>query len=119
MRDGQRAGVGFGLAAREALVAAGGIAVGSPAELPGDLVSVLILVVNAAQEEGVLFGPTGCVARLAPGTVVICSVTVAPEAARRSRVIPSDRPDASFCSAKARCGWPALRVEPEGMLRRP
>ena len=69
--------------AREALVTAGGTAVGSPSELPTDLEAVLILVVNAAQEDDVLFGPAGCVARLAAGTVVICSVTVAPEAARR------------------------------------
>jgi 3-hydroxyisobutyrate dehydrogenase-like beta-hydroxyacid dehydrogenase len=72
--------------ARQALVAAGASAVASavasPAELPGDLDAVLILVVNAAQEDDVLFGPRGCVTRLAEGTVVVCSTTIAPDAAR-------------------------------------
>ncbi len=69
-------------AARAALEAAGGAAVGSAAELPDDLEAVLILVVNAQQETDVLFGPEGCVPRLASGTVAICSTTVSPEAAR-------------------------------------
>ena len=61
--------------------AAGGAAVGRAAELPDDLEAVLILVVNAEQDD-VLFGPEGCVPKLAPGTVAICSTTVSPEAAR-------------------------------------
>ncbi|MBW4092071.1 MAG: NAD(P)-dependent oxidoreductase [Proteobacteria bacterium] len=69
-------------AAQEALVAAGGAAVERPDALPDDLDAVLILVVNAAQEQDVLFGPQGCVSRLPRGAVVICSTTVAPEAAR-------------------------------------
>ncbi len=67
---------------RAELQAAGGATVGDVAALPADLEAVLILVVNAAQEEAVLFGPDGCASRLAPGTVVICSATVAPEFAR-------------------------------------
>ncbi len=69
--------------ARDALVAAGGAAVASPAALPERLEAVLILVVNAEQEDEVLFGPAGCAARLPRGAVVICSSTVAPAAARR------------------------------------
>ncbi|HVB67404.1 MAG TPA: L-threonate dehydrogenase [Acetobacteraceae bacterium] len=69
-------------AAREALAAAGGAAVDRPDALPADLDALLVLVVNAAQEQDVLFGPQGCAARLARGAVVICSTTVAPEAAR-------------------------------------
>ena len=69
-------------AARAALVAEGGAAVDSPAALPRDLDAVLVLVVNAAQEQEVLFGPQGCVPLLPRGAVVICSTTVAPEAAR-------------------------------------
>ncbi len=68
--------------AREALVASGGAAVAQPDALPGDLDAVLILVVNAAQEQDVLFGSAGCAALLPPGAVVICSTTVAPEVAR-------------------------------------
>jgi 3-hydroxyisobutyrate dehydrogenase-like beta-hydroxyacid dehydrogenase len=44
---------------------------------------VLVLVVNAAQAEAVLFGPEGCAPRLAPGAVLIVSSTMAPEDARR------------------------------------
>ena len=47
-----------------------------------DLEAVLVFVVNAAQADDVLFGPEGCAAQLAKGTVVVCSTTVAPEAAR-------------------------------------
>jgi L-threonate 2-dehydrogenase len=68
---------------RDALIAAGGAAVASPAALPETLEAVLILVVNAEQEEEVLFGPAGCATRLPHGAVVICSSTVAPSAARR------------------------------------
>ena len=69
-------------AARAALVAEGGAAVDSPAALPRDLDAVLVLVVNAAQEQEVLFGPQGCVPLLPRGAVVICSTTVAPDVAR-------------------------------------
>ncbi len=69
-------------AACAALVAEGGAAVDSPARLPRDLDAVLVLVVNAAQEQEVLFGPQGCVPNLPRGAVVICATTVAPDAAR-------------------------------------
>ncbi len=65
--------------ARDAFVAAGGRAVASPDALPADLDAAILLVVNAAQAEAVLFGPSGCVPRLAPGTVVLNCVTVAAE----------------------------------------
>jgi putative dehydrogenase len=67
--------------ARAELASAGGATVASPAEL-GEAEAVIVLVVNAAQEEEVLFGPRGCVPRLARGSVVICSSTVAPAFAR-------------------------------------
>ena len=53
-----------------------------PDALPEGLDAVLILVVNATQEEAVLFGPEGCAPRLPQGAVAICAVTVAPEFAR-------------------------------------
>lgn len=69
-------------AAREALIAAGGTAVATPAEFPAGLDGVIVLVVNIQQEEEVLFGQAGCVPRLPRGAVAICSVTVSPTAAR-------------------------------------
>jgi 3-hydroxyisobutyrate dehydrogenase len=69
-------------AARTELAAAGGVAVARAADLPVGLAAVVVFVVNAAQAEGVLFGPDGCLPRLAPGTVVLGCATVAPEAAR-------------------------------------
>ena len=68
--------------ARAEFIAAGGTAVASPAELPGDLAALIVFVVNAHQAEDVLFGANGCAANLAPGTVVLNCLTMAPEAAR-------------------------------------
>ena len=68
--------------ARDELVQAGGHAVSRAADLPDGLQALVVLVVNAAQTEAVLFGPEGCLSRLAPGAVVLCSTTLAPEAAR-------------------------------------
>ncbi len=68
-------------AAREELTAGGGRSVARAADLPDGLDGVLIFVVNAAQAEAVLFGAEGCVPRLAPGAVVICATTLAPQRA--------------------------------------
>ncbi len=48
----------------------------------GCLDAVVIVVLNAAQVEDVLFGAAGIAARLQAGTVVLCCVTVAPDFAR-------------------------------------
>ncbi len=64
--------------AREAFTRAGGQAVATPAELAAHCQVVLVLVVNAAQTEEVLFGAQGLATRLARGSVVICSATVDP-----------------------------------------
>jgi L-threonate 2-dehydrogenase len=69
-------------AVRDSFAAEGGSAVARAADLPADLQAVVVFVVNAAQTDDVLFGPEGCVAKLAPGTVVLCCTTVAPEYAR-------------------------------------
>jgi putative dehydrogenase len=69
-------------AARAELAAAGGGSIARPDALPGDLEALVLLVVNAAQADEVLFGAEGCAARLPAGTVVLVSVTMAPEAAR-------------------------------------
>jgi 3-hydroxyisobutyrate dehydrogenase-like beta-hydroxyacid dehydrogenase len=57
-------------------------AVAHPDELPADTEAVAVFVVNAAQTEDVLFGPRGCLAKLAKGVVVLSCATIAPEAAR-------------------------------------
>src|SRR5438067_13498315 len=69
-------------AARAELRHSGGAAVERAAELPDDVAAVLVFVVSAAQAEDVMFGPDGCAPRLREGAVVICSTTIAPEAAR-------------------------------------
>ncbi len=69
-------------APRAELVEAGGTAVGAPNEMPPDTEAVIVFVVNGAQAEEVLFGATGCAGVLPRGAVVLCSTTVAPEAAR-------------------------------------
>lgn len=45
--------------------------------------AVLVVVLNAAQTEDVLFGPEGVVARMRPGAVVLACATVPPDFARR------------------------------------
>ena len=65
--------------ARNAFAKAGGVAHRSPAELAAQCNIVIVLVVNAAQTNEVLFGKHGAVAALKPGSVVIASATVAPE----------------------------------------
>ncbi|MCG7362487.1 NAD(P)-dependent oxidoreductase [Roseomonas sp. ACRSG] len=64
-------------AARDALKAAGAEAVaGSAAEFADRLDAVLLLVVNAAQCQSVLFGEGGLAARLRPSTGVMVSATI-------------------------------------------
>ena len=69
-------------AGRTELISAGGAAVGSVAELPGELDALVVFVVNAAQANAALFGPDGAVERIAPAGVVLCCTTIAPEVAR-------------------------------------
>ncbi|KMK66681.1 L-threonate dehydrogenase [Puniceibacterium sp. IMCC21224] len=61
--------------------AAGG-AKGALSEVAQDIQAVVVVVVNAAQTEAVLFGDTGIAGQLCPGTVVVACATVAPEFAR-------------------------------------
>lgn len=64
--------------ARAALTAAGGQAVATPQALAAHCDTVLVLVVNAAQTEDVLFGDQGLAQGLRPGSVVVASATVDP-----------------------------------------
>lgn len=65
--------------ARNAFARSGGAAHRNPAELALECNVVIVLVVNAAQTNDVLFGKQGAVAALKPGSVVVASATVAPE----------------------------------------
>lgn len=64
--------------ARAQLAQAGGRVAGSAAELAAACDAVLVLVVNAAQTEDVLFGAQGLAGAMRPGSVVIASATVDP-----------------------------------------
>lgn len=68
--------------AREAFVAAGGKSVATPVEL-ADCQIVLVVVVNGAQVEEVLFGEQGVVSQLAPGSLIMQCATVAPSQAKQ------------------------------------
>ncbi|SMX51131.1 L-threonate dehydrogenase [Actibacterium lipolyticum] len=61
--------------------AAGG-AEGEFDDVAATLDAVVVVVVNAAQTESVLFGENGIASRLSPGTAVVICATVAPEFAR-------------------------------------
>jgi 3-hydroxyisobutyrate dehydrogenase len=63
---------------RELFAAAGGKAVCTPRELAAHCQAVLVLVVNAAQTEEVLFGADGLAEHMRAGSVVICAATVDP-----------------------------------------
>jgi 3-hydroxyisobutyrate dehydrogenase-like beta-hydroxyacid dehydrogenase len=67
----------------DAFAAEGGVAQQTPAALARECEVVVVLVVNADQTERVLFGAEGAAGGLAPGAVVIMSVTVPPDFAER------------------------------------
>ena len=64
------------------LAAEGGISGTSPADAATSADIVVVVVVNAAQTEDVLFGASGVVSAMAPGSVIISCATMAPAAAR-------------------------------------
>jgi L-threonate 2-dehydrogenase len=64
--------------ARERFEAEGGETTDSLAALGAQCDAVVVLVVNAAQTEEVLFGTDGLASTLKPGSVAICSATVDP-----------------------------------------
>ena len=68
--------------ARAELEAAGGASVAAAEALPDGLEAMIVFVVNAAQAEGVLFGPEGALQRVEAQGVVICCTTIAPALAR-------------------------------------
>jgi 3-hydroxyisobutyrate dehydrogenase len=77
--------VGFDIndAAIEKLVQAGGLAAPSAAAAADGADAVLMVVVNAAQTETILFGDNGAAARMKPGGVILSCATMSPDDARR------------------------------------
>jgi L-threonate 2-dehydrogenase len=64
---------------RERFARAGGTAAATPAEAARGAEIAIVVVVNAAQTDAVLFGDGGAASAIAPGGVVIASATVPPE----------------------------------------
>jgi 3-hydroxyisobutyrate dehydrogenase len=71
-------GCDLNLQAVAALEKAGGTGRATPAEAARHADIVVLVVVNAAQVEHVLFGPGGALALMKPGSVIIASPTMAP-----------------------------------------
>ena len=71
-------GIDLNPAACATVAEAGGRIANSLAELAQACDAVVVLVVNAAQTEAVVFGPGGLAEHLKPGSVVITSATVDP-----------------------------------------
>nr|WP_280953471.1 L-threonate dehydrogenase [Phyllobacterium phragmitis] len=69
-------------AALESLEASDGHPFTTPAEACGNADIVVVVVVNAAQTESVLFGQDGAVAAMKPGSVIISSATMSPADAK-------------------------------------
>lgn len=59
-----------------------GGASGTLDEVAGDLDTVVVIVLNAAQTESVLFGPDGIAPKMPSGAAILSCATVAPEFAR-------------------------------------
>ncbi|CAH0343126.1 L-threonate dehydrogenase [Rhizobium sp. CECT 9324] len=66
-----------------ALETAGGGAAKSPADAAAGADIAVVVVVNAAQTETVLFGENGVVSAMKPGSVVIACATISPSEAKR------------------------------------
>jgi 3-hydroxyisobutyrate dehydrogenase-like beta-hydroxyacid dehydrogenase len=60
-----------------------GGAAGTLDSIAGDLAAVMVVVLNAAQTEDVLFGAKGIVPQMRPGSVAIACATVSPAFARQ------------------------------------
>jgi len=70
-------------AARQSIASEGASAHATPAALAARVDALIVLVVNAAQTETVLFGEHGAATALKPGSTVLASSTVAPEFAEK------------------------------------
>jgi 3-hydroxyisobutyrate dehydrogenase-like beta-hydroxyacid dehydrogenase len=82
LRAGNRVhGVDVNAAAMARFAAEGG-APGGATEIAAEIDALVVVVLNAAQTETVLFGPDGWAARMRPGAVILACATVAPSFAR-------------------------------------
>ena len=77
------AGFDINPAAVAKLVEAGGSGTSNVAEVAKNADVLLVVVVNSAQTDTVLFGENGAAAAMKKGSVIISSATMAPEDARR------------------------------------
>lgn len=68
---------------RERFAAEGGTAYATPAQAAAGADAVVVMVVNAAQTEAVLFGEDGAAVSMAKGGVILSSATMSPDDARR------------------------------------
>ncbi len=75
----------------EELEEAGARVTGSPQEACEGADAVIVVVMNAAQTEDVLFGESGAVEALTPGSVVAIMCTIGPERVRELAKIDSMR----------------------------
>jgi L-threonate 2-dehydrogenase len=76
---------GFDLnrSAVDAFVVAGGTAAVSAREAAAGVDALVMVVVNAAQTDAILFGESGAASAISPGGVILSSATMSPEDARR------------------------------------
>jgi putative dehydrogenase len=98
--------------------AIGGRRAASPADAARDAAAVISVVVNSAQTEDVLFGPSGAAETMASGSVFVSSATMAPDAARRlaARLEQSGRHylDAPISGGAARAATGELTILASG-----
>ncbi|MCM2503245.1 NAD(P)-dependent oxidoreductase [Aureimonas altamirensis] len=112
-------GIDISAAACTALCAAGAVDAGPDGRaFASRLDVVLVLVVNAAQVESVLFGETGIASALRPGTAVMVSATIAPQDARRFGAMLAERGllmlDAPVSGGAAKAAVGAMTVMASG-----
>lgn len=84
-------GCDAGEAQRKAWTDAGGTLALTPAEAAREVSAAVVLVVNAAQTEEVLFGPDGAANGLPQGAVILSCATMAPEDARRLAAMAAEK----------------------------
>ena len=65
------------------LAEAGGIIAASAQEAAQDVDALIVVVVNAAQTDGVLFGDDGATPKMKRGSVIVACATMSPQDARR------------------------------------
>jgi 2-hydroxy-3-oxopropionate reductase len=75
----------------DALVAAGAIAVDTPADVARRATRIVTMLPDSPDVAGVLEGPAGLLSAMQPGTIIIDSSTIAPAAARRLAEVTAER----------------------------